>query len=149
MLGKIACPKTYGGPCIIDSILTHWLKSNIKWLPCETDFIFLTFFSVVYCVGLIFFFFHFPQILGRNLRTSPFHEKLANQGAFFGQAGAYERPLFYLKDKGDELTVPKYDWLVFFWSEIICQYNCSIISINPTVGQLQLSDLIWLQILLL
>ena len=38
------------------------------------------------------------RMSGRNLKHSPIHEKMAENGAFFGSAGGYERPLFFLKN---------------------------------------------------
>ena len=41
---------------------------------------------------------------GRNFKHSPIHKNMAENGAFFGSAGGYERPLFFLDDQ-KELTV--------------------------------------------
>ena len=38
------------------------------------------------------------RMSGRNLKHSPIHQKMAENGAFFGSAGGYERPLFFLKN---------------------------------------------------
>lgn len=39
------------------------------------------------------------RLAGRNLRFSPLHEKLLAKGAFFGQAGGFERPMFFLENE--------------------------------------------------
>ena len=44
------------------------------------------------------------RMAGRNFKHSPIHEKMAENGAFFGSAGGYERPLFFL-DNNEKLTV--------------------------------------------
>ena len=53
------------------------------------------------------------RMAGRNMYQSAFHEKLLKQGAFFGQAGGIERPIFFLKGTVD-LSVPNYDWYGYY-----------------------------------
>ena len=51
----------------------------------------------------------------RNLRKSPLHEFNESSGAFFGVAGGWERPMFYIPDVGDDVKVPaEYDWYGYY-----------------------------------
>ena len=51
----------------------------------------------------------------RNLRKSPIHDYHEENGAFFGVAGGWERPMFYISPFKNELTVPtEYDWYGYY-----------------------------------
>lgn len=50
------------------------------------------------------------KMAGRNIQASPFHSKLTDRGAFFGNVGAFERPIFFLSEAAADLQVPAYDW---------------------------------------
>ena len=55
---------------------------------------------------------------GRNLRKSPFHDKIAKSGAFFGCAGGFERPMFFLGDMtNNELEIPPYDYYGYYGNQ--------------------------------
>lgn len=46
----------------------------------------------------------------RNHRISSLHEATQERGAFYGVSGGFEVPRFYLKEQGQRVKVPEYDW---------------------------------------
>lgn len=51
----------------------------------------------------------------RNLRKTPLHDYHEHNGAFFGVAGGWERPMFYIPELKDKLKVPEnYDWYGYY-----------------------------------
>jgi sarcosine dehydrogenase len=55
------------------------------------------------------------KMSGRNMRLGPLHQRLSEAGAFFGNTGGFERPLFYLKDVAPcDLKVRDYDFYGYY-----------------------------------
>ena len=51
----------------------------------------------------------------RNIRKSPLHKYHEENGAFFGVAGGWERPMFYMPTLSNELKVPdQYDYYGYY-----------------------------------
>ena len=49
------------------------------------------------------------------MRKSPIHNYHEENGAFFGVAGGWERPMFYIPGLTNELSVPaEYDWYGYY-----------------------------------
>jgi glycine cleavage system aminomethyltransferase T len=54
----------------------------------------------------------------RNLRVSPFHPRQVELGAIFGEAGGWERPIWYASNQPPEAPAPRDDWSARHWSPI-------------------------------
>jgi len=54
----------------------------------------------------------------RNLRVSPFHARQLELGAEFGEAGGWERPLWYASNPPPTAPAPRDDWSSRHWSPI-------------------------------
>ncbi|HEY0000891.1 MAG TPA: FAD-dependent oxidoreductase [Actinoplanes sp.] len=54
----------------------------------------------------------------RNLRLSAFHEKQTELGAVFGEAGGWERPLWYATNEPPYAPRPRDEWSARHWSPI-------------------------------
>ncbi|MFC7527393.1 FAD-dependent oxidoreductase [Actinoplanes sp. GCM10030250] len=54
----------------------------------------------------------------RNLRLSPFHQRQAELGAVFGEAGGWEKPLWYGSNPPPEELRPRDEWSSRHWSPI-------------------------------
>jgi len=49
-------------------------------------------------------------LAARNRFLSPIHQDMAKRGAFFGEAGGWERPQFFLPEEEKALKIEEYDW---------------------------------------
>ncbi len=60
---------------------------------------------------------HYQYETARGIRRSPFHDRLADEGACFGSAAGWERPMFYARPEAGVEAVHEYSWDRQNWHE--------------------------------